>query len=361
MSERSLYTSGKSQVLSVPPDWAALMNKKYRDKVFVRRYGEMLLILPSIDYSKYRKPSDFEVKGHDIMVQRLYSAYLVGTEELRLRVSPDDNVVDDRLGSLRDYLYGMSLVRQSDTEILVRFNPGSDSVTDLLEREFQLYQAMHRENLQQLKNYPRLADEAVAAKMESYERSLNATSFQARRALINAVYDPESYLSLELEHPGDILGYTKIERNLERLGDRQQKGIFPEITNLKIQHQRHRLVASLDQLRDYFSLTHDLVVTAYLESKNLQEGVFVIRSSQEPAGAGLAQTAYSEHATVVDWLTQTSVNIFRALNKRKADGPMLESVASTLKSLWHLEARIEGMVGAASNISEAWLNMLSRK
>lgn len=346
MSERQIYTSGGSKVLAVPPDWANRIGQLYGNKAVIRRYGDLLLISPAGEYWKHRIIT-FDVKDHNYMVQRLRSSYLVGAEEVVLNVSSNDRSINNRLRSLQRELYGIDFRSQSSTEILVTFKQDPLGIEELLDLEFNLYQTMQRQNLNELRKFPNI-DDNLAEMIINYETDLNATSFRAKRALSRAMYDPELFLTLGLEHPADITPYEKVENNLERLGD-LQKNIASEIA--KLRQTSHNLTSlSLEDLIRSYDDAINLVVKAFRERSDLQEIISVIYLKN-----------VSEESKYVNWYDKLALDILKQIQPRKSDKNKIQAISRTLRSLGKIESMITGMRGNATNISEAWACTLMRK
>ena len=355
MINRRIYTSGKSQVLSVPPEWAKKIMSDTKGEILMRTYGNLLLISPFREREKHDEIT-IDASNAQIALCNLTSYYLIGKNKVHLVTKPGDMSLDNELEELKTQMYGMDFVRHSDKEIIVSFNPPDEPVRTLVDREFNLYSQMQKEAMHQLEVFPQLEKNlsTTEKKMDDYERSVDRTSYQTRRALITALYDPEVLLKLDLEHPADILGYYRIEENIERLADLQHQ-IFKEIISLKKIYDKKKFDFDLNPIKRFYMTAHDLSMKSFTEYGSQEAVSFVIRSKTGPARGDHIKTAYTEHTELVDRIIKESEKLVPESSSKDT------MYANILKSLWHLESRINGMVGNASNISESWFFMLARQ
>lgn len=339
-------------MLSVPSDWAKNIMSKTKGDVLMRTYGNLLLISPFSEQEKHDWVA-IDAADPQIAVCNLTSYYLIGKNKVYLTTRPGDTSLESELEKLKNQVYGMDFVRKSDKEIEVSFNPPDELVRTLVDREFSLYEQMQKEVMHQLDVFPQLEKNTstIEKKIDDYERSVDRTSYQTRRALITALYDPDILVKLDLEHPADILGYYRIEENIERLADLQRQ-IFKEIISLKKIHEKKKFDFDFNPIKRFYMTAHQLATKSFTEYGSQEAVSFVIRSKTGSARGDHIKTAHTEHNELVDKIEKESEKLISEY------GPKCSSI---LKSLWHLESRINGMVGNASNISESWFFMLARQ
>ncbi len=357
MKSRKIYKSGKSQVLAVPNDWYEQIKGKVgvdeNIDVLVRRYDDLLLILPLLEQAQKQERIIVDVKDHEVMACNLRSYYMFGKDRLLLKVSAADNQVDTELKKIQGDLFGMTYVRESKNEISVDFNTPKATITELLDREFKLYDEMRKNVEAEFETFPRISDKKQIEKMEILEKDVDKTSYQARRSLVRALYEPTELLDLGLKHFADVLGYYRIETNLERIADLQNQ-IFVEITNLKNSHNVFPTDLDLNSFLNFYKHACDLISRSYHEDDSNQIAS-VIRSKTTPSGRNEIKTAYSEHKELVKELTNETIpKLLTKKNIQNLSQKEITSYGNIIQSLYHLESRIDGMVGNASNIAESW-------
>jgi phosphate uptake regulator len=363
LKSRRIYSSGKSRVLAVPQEWYDKLKKDPKDQtvdVLVRTYDDLLLVAPA-EKPETDDAVHVEYKDYSTLECNIMSYYMLGKKRLSLVVSPKDFEIDEKLRNLSRKLVGMVPLRKSEKEITVTFDPPKSTITDLIGRMYALYIAMQKEAIRQFDIYPQLDETDDSPKrMQNFEDEVDRISYHTRRLLTNALYNPEILLDLDLKHPSDIIGYYRIENNLERLAD-LQKQVFDEILGLKKARAAFEIDIDMNPIRDMYNTAHQLVTKSVLDYASGESNAYVIRSKRDSSEKGQIKTARTQHDELTRWLMGEQIPAILNKDYTKIGDDKISAATSVIRSLLAMESKIYGMVGNASNISESWFFMLSRK
>lgn len=346
---RRPYRSGKSYVLAVPAAWAKRIREVSPEKdVFIVPHDNMLLVIPRTEYHKPDREVSLRAGSEDL-VYSVTSYYLLGVGRINLQAPIDDETTDVVLQFLRDKLHGMDYAKKSDGKYLIEFYQPDISIPKLLESEFNVYCDMQRIVSRQLQKFPGIGEDVdlYVDRMELLEKDVDKISYQAKRAITIASSNPSMMFELGLKHAVQILSYSRIETNLERLADLQQQ-IFNNIMQLEEICDQYQLDLDLGLLSNLYVRAHEMANDSFRNHES-KTAALIIRSKAQRSRVGQIKSAYSEYQELLNSLNKEVSKIAKVLT----DKGTIEPLGKTTQSLYSLAAEIYGMIGNASNIAEA--------
>ncbi|MHB1868854.1 MAG: hypothetical protein ACYCPP_07905 [Nitrososphaerales archaeon] len=359
MTLRRVYTSGKSEVIAVPSEWAGRVEKLSESQVEMREYGNLLLISP---YSGVDRATQvFRIVAYDLhsLELDLASRYIIGARIVLVRteIANIEKVKEILVRLQTRHLYGMSFRKSSETEFIVDFSPPVSKIPELIENEFDL-------NCEMMKIVSGLlAQESTQipsrrTEVDDFETSVDQTSFRVKRSLLSALNEPEIMIQLELGSMVDILAYHRIEMSFERLADLQQEiSVYASSLNETIS----RIGCKFDRspLKNVFESGCDLVKLCHVEYGS-QKAVAITRPQVKVLPPGIFDKARLESENTKVLLRKKIPQMCFDLAREKTSDEEMRLVGRIIECLWNILSRIEGMIGLASNIYEAESLLVAR-
>jgi len=346
--KRKIWKTGKgTYVVSLPIEWAEMVNDKYNGEVYVFQLKDKVYVLPPTELTGLTGDLIVTCDDETKLESQIIAAYLANYSGLYIRFQENVSGLEEKLRDISNRLYGTNLARISAREFFLSMSVAENPIDKVLDRIHLLSDEIYKESVDKMASLP-LDRKELSEKLDhirSIETDTDRTSFYSKRLLTYSLLNPETSKRVGIEDVRDILEYHVIISNFERLSDLELE-LFETLVKLNDQVASNKTTLKLSALspgyglKEYYEDAHKLVDKAYLGIKDEQSALEVLRSKN-----------------VVDRETNIEYRPgFISLENRKK---LLDFIRSKPFSEWLIlmEQRVWGMTGIGTNIAEAGRNI----
>jgi len=346
--KRKIWKTGKgTYVVSLPLQWAQMVNNKYNGEVYVSQLKDRVYVFPAAELTGLTGDLTVTCDDETKLESQIIAAYLANYSGLYIRFQENVGRLEEKLRDVSSKLYGTNLARISAREFFLSMSVAENPIDRVLDRIHSLSDEIYKESLDYMISLP-LDRKELSVKLDhirSIEVDTDRTSFYSKRLLTYSLANPEASKRVGIEDVRDILEYHVIISNFERLSDLELE-LFETLVKLNDQVASTKTTLRLSipspgyGFKEYYEDAHRLVDKAYLGIKDEQSALEVLRSKN-----------------VVDEETKIEYRPgFISLENRKK---LLDFIRgkSFLEWLILMEQRIWGMTGIGTNIAEAGRNI----
>jgi len=360
MEERKIWQTGKgSYVTALPPEWAKPLLESKNRKIFVSKAVcnsiHVLFLTPKESYKTRKLMLEIKKDDPDMLLYEIVTAYLKDYDEVYVKFpkgEPKPKCVR-ALSSVQSKLFGVT-VRSHGNDFKVTMSTKPESIDDLLDDMFMLYEDLYNINYEIMNEIKEstISKEKLDGQgelIETKESDIDACSFLIKRLLNRLLYTPWLSTEIGVKDFADIIPYTTLNVNLERLGDLQVE-IFNALCALiksvgeNAPNYIHSKSNSYGYL-EYYSSAHRMVKDSY-RSRNDVERLKEIISTKNKRKTLKKDDVKQEMPYRPGYIEAEERMIIYDLIKNFGN-----------EHLVCLEHEIWGMTGNATNIAEAWYNM----
>ncbi|MCW3985330.1 MAG: hypothetical protein NWE91_02835 [Candidatus Bathyarchaeota archaeon] len=356
MMKRSIWKSGSSYVVPLPPKWLRRIIDRRMD---IRRIEDIEVYLHEIDKSTVRIsvkeeqeleiPSFPCVDDDPVKIETwVYGAYMMGYDEVKLLVPLEFEKTREIIDRVPSLLYGTHcyISDEDASRFSLRFNDEiikEKNIMTVLEKCSNKISQMYEKNYSSIESFPNETTIKEATMLiNTYEPELDKTSFRMKRLLNKSLFDPMLFRELGLVVRKHIILYSTIVDNVERIGDLHQE-ISVVLNQLKDLEVETHSGLSLKPLLKYLRVSHESVDLAF---KILQM-------------EKITETLEPRHSMVDE---ETNIGYipgrYEKEDARKLAKYIDKCPSECIRFLTLLTSKIWGIRGNAYNAIEAKLNML---
>jgi phosphate uptake regulator len=349
--KRKIWKTGKGTfVVSLPLEWAQMVNEKYKGEVYVSQFKEKVYVFPAAELTGLTGDLTVTCDDETKLESQIIAAYLANYGGLYIRFQENlGNVsrLEEKLREVSNKLYGTNLARISAREFFLSMSVAENPIDRVLDRIHFLCEEIYKESVDKMVSIP-LSRKELSEKLvhiRNIEMDTDRTSFYSKRLLTYSLLNPESSKRIGIEDVRDVIEYYVIISNFERLSDLELE-LFEILVKLndQVASTKTTLKLSLSSpgygLKEYYEDAHKLLDKAYLGIKDEQSALEVLRS----------KNAVDKETNI-----EYRPGFISLENKKK----LLDFIKSKPFSEWLIlmEQRIWGMTGIGTNIAEAGRNI----
>ncbi|MEM3713307.1 MAG: hypothetical protein ABIM42_06775 [candidate division WOR-3 bacterium] len=341
----TIFKSGNSYLTTIPVDWVKKLKPIEKDKYEIKKViiGDLIFISKAEEKSQEKIPT-YEI-GSDVLEplgkaeikMKFVTAFLKGKNEIDIKVNSENarNFVEKDLSNYLPYVSIHKIERDKFRLSFERLLYGL-SIRDIIDSMVRkALEEQYKILIKTFEEFPNIHDDSSENDIKIYEKTLDGVGFYIKHQLNLALLNPELLSKLGVEYPQGVIYYITIISNLERIGDlnRDISEKLREIVN-----DREVLKPTLNELKNYYEEAYKVVFDA-LNSQTYKEiGLKVIAGK------------------IANWETDD----YEKLNKARKEVLNWIFQQKSNKLIWYLSMisdYIGGIMGAASNICEAFYNM----
>jgi len=330
---------GSSHYVTLPPSfWEKIKGKELRPY----EIGNIIVFVPSEPIEPKICELDFQIDDPDFLEYQIISAYLNNYRRLDVTLKEDNEKCIDCIERLPKKLRGLSPSfggTMARREIDMSTVP--EPIPNLLNKMHRSVKEIHKLN-QKILSSLNAPTHIELVTIDALENDIDKQSFLIKRLF--CIVLERLYLAGQagIEDLTQIIHYENVNSNLERAGDLQFQ-IFKELIKLlekfKDRDKLKKMLQSEDlnhPFLNYHKAAQDMLDDAY--SKDLQKIVDIIKTKKQDTGP----EAVRHRGGYI------SKELMKTIAELTVAHPELNC----------LDFRIWGLTGTATNIAEAWLNMM---
>lgn len=353
--ERSIWKSGSSYVVPLPPKWLRRIKKRRMDvgsiediKVHIQEIDDSTIRL-TIKEQELEVPSYSCVDDDPVKIETwIYGAYMMGYDEVQLLVPLKHEKTRKIISRVPSLLYGTycHISDEDASRYSLEFNDGiikEKNILIVLEQCSNKISQMYKKNYSSIECFP---DETTIKEanmlISTYEPELDKTSFRMKRLLNKSLFDPRLFEELGLSNRKHIILYSTIVDNVERIGDLHQE-ISVILNQLKDLENKSHSNISLKLTLKYLDASHESVDSAFQ----------ILQADK------ITETLAPRHSLIDEETNMGYIpGIYEKEDACKLAKYIDECPIEYIRFLTLLTSKIWGIRGNASNIIESKLNMM---
>lgn len=363
VEERRIWRSGKGKsayVTALPSDWAKpIVNSD--DTICVSKVKtnrvRSLFLAPKNEYKKRcRDPLKIEKDNSTLLLNEVVTAYLADYAEVRVEFPVEKPQLGcvEVLGKIPSKLFGVTIVSDGMNNFRIRMSTAPEPIHEMLEEMFNKYTDLYKINFELMRNTRNvMSDKQMDGNrgiIMMKEQEIDAYSFLIKRLLNRLLYTPWLSEELGIEDLAQIVPYTTLNANLERLGDLQVE-IFKILPSLVEELGKNAFEFICPEsgkygLSEYYDDAYKMVQDAYTSQDDVERLVTLLSTK------GVSKT-FNENGKEISLAYRPG---YIEAEERKIIYDTIEKSRNN-RNLTCLEYKIWGMTGNATNIAEAWSNM----
>jgi len=342
-------TGKETFTVSLPYEWAKKMKEPPNNgEVYIKSYGDKIILVPSEPVAANGIEIMLNEDRPEELESEIISAYMRNYQNITIKLPSGSEQSIAKLEELRRKLYGMLPISYLNGQISVTVSTPMIPIRNVMGNAYGFSLSIYGKNEEIMGKdlFEDLSSQREKEQVESWETDVDLHTFLAKRLLNQSLIDPEAAIEMGIDNLQDVLEYSSIVSNIERLSDIQQE-LYSTLNefNSELSHKEKKPSDTPFHLSE-FPNSKASFLKYYQQSNRMVSDAF-------------------EGSSVDDHVRLLNILKGRGKMYRPGyieDGFKKDLIEKSMESdyrlhLLRIENKIWAITGIATNIAEAWMNM----